>query len=68
MTEIRDSFELRAITSKITKNLDLLEHDCMKFIKKFSHFSCLFEQDPEDAFNDFLKEQQLEMDNFDKEN
>jgi hypothetical protein len=57
MTEIRDSFELRTITSKITKNLDLLEGDCMEFIKKFSHFSSLFKQDPEDAFEIFLKEQ-----------
>jgi len=28
LTEIRDSFEIRGIMSKITQNLDCIEEDC----------------------------------------
>ena len=64
LTEIRDSFEIRGIMSKITTNLDLIEEDCKQFIRQFNHFSDLWAEEPEEAFERFLKEQDKEMDAF----
>jgi hypothetical protein len=51
---MRDSFEIRGMMSKITSNLDLIEGDCMKYIKTFEHFSDLWKYDPDEAFERFL--------------
>ena len=50
--------------SKITTNLDLIEEDCKQFIRQFNHFSDLWAEEPEEAFERFLKEQDKEMDAF----
>ncbi len=50
--------------SKITQNLDCIEEDCKQFIRQFNHFSDLWAEEPEEAFEKFLKEQDEEMDAF----
>jgi len=64
LTEIRDSFEIRGILSKVTLNLDNIEEDCKQFIRQFNHFSPLWEEEPEVAFERFLEEQEKKMDEF----
>lgn len=67
LTEIRDSFEVRGMMSKITTNLDLIEEDCQKYIKNFEHFSDLWKYDPDEAFEKFLDDEEKKMDDFAKE-
>jgi dynein heavy chain len=67
LTEIRDSFEVRGMMSKITSNLDLIEEDCVKYIKNFEHFSDLWKFDPDEHFEKFLDDEEKKMDDFAKE-
>ena len=50
LTEIRDSFEIRGMMSKITHTLDLIEGDCKEYIMTFEHFSDLWKYDPDEHF------------------
>jgi dynein heavy chain len=47
--------------------LDLIEGDCQAYIKTFEHFSELWKFDPDEAFENFLKEEEKKMDEFAKE-
>jgi len=67
ISEIRDSFEIRGMMSKITFNLDAIEFDCKKDIKNFEHFRDLWRYDPDEAFERFLKEEEKKMNEFAKE-
>jgi hypothetical protein len=67
LTEIRDSFEIRGMMSKITKTMDLIESDCLKYIGTFEHFSDLWKYDPDEHFEKFLLDEERKMDDFAKE-